>query len=114
MKFVAVPLTSFEDATFNFEQLQSRLILDALAASGAVTWAGGTPLSNTLTVAHGLGVIPRKILLTADSSAGNGGGTCVATYTAVTAGSFGVVLRDVNNVNVAAASPGNFSWLILP
>lgn len=112
MRFLADPLESLEDATLNFEQLQGFTILDALSGSGTVAWAGGAPISNTLTVAHRLGSIPGSILLTADGSAGNGGGTCVATYTAVTAASFGVVLRDVNNVNVAAASPGNFSWLI--
>ena len=75
MKFKALPVTSLEDATIDFEQLSSRTILDSsatnflqLLAAGTSRFTSGTgsvvftAASNTpsVAVAHGLGVKPQR------------------------------------------------------
>lgn len=75
MRFKALPVTSLEDATVDFEQLQTRAILDSTAqnfmqllTAGTSRFTSGTgtctftAASNTpsVNVSHGLGKVPQR------------------------------------------------------
>lgn len=104
MKLPAPIVRSFRDAQLNFDAL-SRLFALITGVNGGqvtVTFSGATA-SNTVTVAHGLGRVPKAVVAT--SSAGFG---VVYHVTAITSTSF-----DITGFYPPGALTGAFtaSWI---
>ena len=59
------------DAQANFDDLVKRLGFERVKiGSGTVTWPGATPISDPVTVDHGLGSTPRAVLVTGNTNQG--------------------------------------------
>jgi hypothetical protein len=101
----------------NFQTL-ARLVLDTGGLSagvrfgtGTLTWPGGSPFTNTLPLAHGLGRIPTIAVATATLAAGTD--TCglhVVTFDATNVQWRGYQMQGVSPV---AATTKTFYWAVI-
>lgn len=125
MKPKALPVTSLEDATINFEQLQTRTILDSTPTSfvqlatakvvktvmgtATVTWAGASAASGSTAVTFGttFNNILEVFLSSALSSAGNAN---FANYLSLTL--TGVSVLATSNVVPAAGTTAVVNWVV--
>lgn len=96
----------------NFNKLKAEVIdtgglsLSLRRGSGNVTFPGGSPFTNVVTVTHGLSAAPGQIIVTSSNTNTN------VAYSNVTATTF-----DVSGQTVDGSSPGAgnvaFSWMVI-
>lgn len=79
------------------------------AGTGVLTWPGGSAVSNSVNVPHGLGAIPTEMLVTANDT----GGTGVVAIQTNGASSVNIVVvgEAAGGVAPSAAATTSFSWL---
>jgi hypothetical protein len=121
LKFKALPVQEFTDATLDFEQLQQKTILDStpqsflqLATTGTrkVAFGAGTfvftasATSAIVTITHGLGVTPITVILTCGNT-----GLLIAPYYGTPSGTVSVQTIAVASAATTVNVP--FSWLMI-
>ena len=105
MKFLHRPVTSFEDASRNFEQLEAKTVLDETCGSHTFTWPGATN-TQTATISHGLGRVPQAVLFSSNGSAA----FIVLDAFSITASSFTLQIRTYDNSFPAASATSVIGW----
>lgn len=77
--------------------------------ASTLTWPGGGPFTNTLTLPHGLGAVPLAVLATAQLPAG--GSPCVVHAQNFTATNVDFRGHATDGTAVVAATTRTFYWL---
>jgi hypothetical protein len=107
LRFFHRPVTSFEDATHNFEQLEGVLPGPFTVGVGTLAWTAAN-LSANLTVAHGLPHAPRVVVATALSAPAAGNVPALNTFT-YTATQFSIN----GDVRTAGTFTCQFCWVAI-
>lgn len=95
----------------NFEKLKTLVIdtggvsVSQRAGSQVVTWPGGSPITNTATVTHGLDHAPTSIMLSSSDNSNPG-------YSNITATTFDITARTVDGSLPGAGSTTGVSWQV--
>ena len=110
MRFPYLPVTSLEDATGNFEALQTLSRFSRGLAT--VTFAGGTS-SASATVNHGLPAIPLAVLTSQQNGIQPGGALVFDRAQSITASSFLVFVQTADGSQPAAGALTTVAWVAL-
>ncbi len=81
------------------------------SGTGTLTWPGASASSNTLAVAHGLGVTPAIVLVTANSTAGTGVLACQTNGSNST--NIFVLAESASGFAPAGTATTPFSWFVI-